>query len=253
MLLRISLIIAILAGIGTIVVTQMQARKQIQTVIEVRDDNIKGRAQEKGRADKTEKTLAVTSNLLTQTKATLAKTEEELNNTKQQLAASQSNLQKTDADLRAEVNKRKDLEAQLAKWAQLGLTPEQVVELQNRLKSIGDAIVALEDEKKIIARDRDEWKNKYDALTGGEEYVAPIPAGTKGKIVAVDPKWNFVVLNIGKDKGLLERGVLLVHRASKFVGKVRIAEVMESRCIANVMPGTTLAEIQEGDQVLSLQ
>ena len=50
MLLRISLIIAILAGIGTIVLTQMQARKQIQTVIESRDENIKGRAQEKSRA-----------------------------------------------------------------------------------------------------------------------------------------------------------------------------------------------------------
>ena len=40
MLLRISLIIAILAGIGTIVVTQMQARKQVITVIEQRNENI---------------------------------------------------------------------------------------------------------------------------------------------------------------------------------------------------------------------
>ena len=66
----------------------------------------------------------------------------------------------------------------------------------------------------------------------------------------VDPKWNFVVLNIGKDKGLLERGILMVHRDSKYLGKVRIAEVQETRAIANVIPGTTVDEIQEGDQVL---
>jgi len=253
MLLRLSLIIAILAGIGTIVVTEMQARKQIQTVIEVRNENIEGRAKEKSRAEKAEKTLATTSNVLNQTKATLAKTEAELNNTKQQLAASQSNLQKTEGDLRAEVTKRKDFEAQLEKFRQLGYTPEQIVELRNSYKGATDAIAALEDEKKILARQVLEWKNKYLALVGGDEFAPDLPNGTKGKIVAVDPKWNFVVLNIGKDKGILERGILLVHRASKFVGKVRIAEVMENRCIANVMPGTSLNEIQEGDQVLSLQ
>lgn len=253
MLLRISLIIAILAGIGTIVLTQMQARKQILTVIESRDENIKGRAQEKGRADKAEKTLATTSNLLNQTKANLAKTEEELNNTRQQLAAAQSTLQKTEADLRAEVARRKDMEAQLEKFRQLGYTPEQIVQLRDNFRKSTDAIAALEDEKKILERNVREWRNKYLALVGGEDYAPDLPSGTKGKIVAVDPKWNFVVLNIGKEQGLLERGILLVHRASKFVGKVRISEVMENRCIANVMPGTTLDDIQEGDQVLSLQ
>jgi len=252
-LLRISLIIAILAGIGTIVVTQKLAREQIQTVITSRDDNIKGRAQEKGRADKAEKTLTVTSNVLNQTKATLAKTEEELNNTKQQYATAQAALQKTEGDLRGEVSKRKDAEAQLEKFRQLGMTPEQIVELQNNYKKSSDAIAALEDEKKILARQVQEWRNKYLALIGGEDFAPDLPNGTKGKIVAVDPKWNFVVLNIGKDKGVLERGILLVHRASKFVGKIRIAEVMDNRSIANVMPGTNLDEVQEGDQVLSLQ
>lgn len=253
MLLRISLVLAILAGIGTIVVTQKMARDQINTVIASRDDHINKENQERTGRKKAETTLATTSNLLNQTKATLAKTEEELNNTKQQLAAAQSNLQKTEGDLRAEVNKRKDAEAQLEKFRQLGLTPEQIVQLQNNYKKSNDAVAALEDEKKILARRVLELKNQVDSFLGGEEYVAPIPSGTKGKIVAVDPKWNFVVLNIGKDKGLLERGILLVHRQSKFVGKIRIAEVMDSRSIANVMPGTGLDEIQEGDQVLSLQ
>lgn len=253
MLLRISLIIAILAGIGTIVVTQMQARKQIETVITERETHIKEENKERAGRKKAETTLATTSNLLNQTKATLAKTEEELNNTKQQLAAAQSNLQKTEADLRGEVAKRKDAEANLEKFRQLGKTPEEIVQLQNDYKKSSDAIAALEDEKKILARSVLEWKNKYLALTGDETYAPDLPSGTKGKIVAVDPKWNFVVLNIGKNKGMLERGILLVHRQSKFVGKIRIAEVMENRSVANVMPGTALDEIREGDQVLSLQ
>ena len=58
MLLRISLILAILAGIGTIVVTQLKMREHLQTIITVRDDNIKGRAAEATRAKKAETELA---------------------------------------------------------------------------------------------------------------------------------------------------------------------------------------------------
>jgi hypothetical protein len=250
MLLRVSLIIAILAGIGTIVVTQVVAKKQIQQVITERQQHIQQENQERTGRKKAETELAATRTTLQQTSNTLAKTEEELNNTKQQLAASNADLQKNKADLATAITARKDVEAQLEKWRQLGLSSEQVVALKNDYKKANDAIAALEDEKKILSRQVQEWRIKYEALVGGPDYEAPLPAGTKGKIVAVDPKWNFVVLNIGKDKGVLERGVLLVHRESKYIGKVRIAEVQETRCIATVMPGTTLEEIQEGDQVL---
>jgi len=250
MLLRISLIIAILAGIGTIVVTQKVARDHIDTVITERNDHMKKEDEERKGRKKAETTLAATSNVLNQTKATLAKTEEELNNTKQQLAASQANLQKVQGELAAAVETRKAAEQQLAKWTQVGLTPEQTVALQKSYRTAQDTVAVLEDEKKILSRNVQEWKSKYLAMIGGDSYEAPLPAGTKGSIVAVDPKWNFVVLDIGKNKGLLERGVLLVHRDSKYLGKVRISEVQENRAIANVIPGTALGEIQEGDQVL---
>ena len=249
MLLRISLIIAILAGIGTIVLTQIQARKNIQTVIQVRDENIEGRRQEKSRADRAERNLATTSNVLNQTSNTLAQTREELSNTQQQLAAAQSNIEKLNNDLKDAIAARNTAQQELARWAQLGRTPDQVVEIMNNLKKAEEAIAVLETERKIFTQKNLELQNKLDQLLGDEKPV-PLPPGTKGEVVAVDPKWNFVVLNIGRDKGLLERGILLVHRDSKYIGKVRIAEVLDTRAIANVMPDATLDEIQEGDKVL---
>src|SRR5690348_6735417 len=115
MLLRISLILAILAGIGTIVVTQIKTREHIKGIITVRDDNIQGRAKEKGRAEKAEKELASTKDALTQTKATLAKTEEELNGTKQQLATAQESINKLKGELASAIESRKKAEADLAK------------------------------------------------------------------------------------------------------------------------------------------
>jgi hypothetical protein len=65
----------------------------------------------------------------------------------------------------------------------------------------------------------------------------------------VDPKYNFVVLDIGSNKGVEPRGVLVVSRNSKLVAKVRVASVQPDRSIANIIPGWKLDEVMEGDQV----
>ncbi len=250
MLLRISLILAILVGAGTIFITQKMARDHFTAIQKDRDDNIKGRAQEAARAKKAETELSSTKQVLTQTKDTLAKTEEELTGTKQQLATVTDNLSKKNAELTTAVERRKAMEAEIAKWESLGPKPEQIREMMANLKKLQDAIVVLEEEKKILSHEIAVLNNKLKLILGDEEYIVPLPSGTKGSIVAVDPKWNFVILDLGAKAGMLEGGVLMVHRNSQLVGKVRIREVMELRSVANVMPGWKLGEIEEGDQVL---
>ena len=98
MLLRISLIIAILAGIGTIVVTQLKTREHVQAIITARNTFETEKKAQTKRAEKSETELASTKTVLTQTSNTLAKTEEEWNGTKQQLASSQESLNKVKVD-----------------------------------------------------------------------------------------------------------------------------------------------------------
>ena len=75
-------------------------------------------------------------------------------------------------------------------------------------------------------------------------------ADLKGKVVVVDPKWDFVVLDIGEDQGVLTDGELLVSRDGKLVAKVIVRTVEKDRCIANIMPGWKIGEVFEGDQVI---
>lgn len=250
MLLRISLILAILVGAGTIFVTQKMAREHFTAIRDTRDENIKGRATEKTRADKSEREHTATKQVLTQTKDTLTKTEEELNGTKQQLTTSQDALAKNKAELAKAIEDRKAAQAEVAKWESTGEKPETIKALKDNLKKTQDAIAALEDEKKILNRSISELDNRLKILLGDEGYVVKLPPDTKGNVLVVDPKWNFVVLDLGADKGMLEGGVLMVHRNSKLVGKVRIREVMANRCVANLMAGWKLGDIEEGDQVL---
>ena len=252
MLLRISLILAILLGIGTIVVTQKMARDHFTAIRDARNDFENRMKQQTTRATKAETTLNLTSNRLVTTSNTLVKTEEELNGTKQQLASVQEALNKAKADLAKAIKERQDAQAELAKWESFGLKPEQIRELIANLKKLQDAIAALDEEKKVLDRLVKVLQNKIEIILGKNEYEAELPSGTKGNVVAVDPKWNFVILDLGATQGMLEGGVLLVHRNSQLVGKVRINEILgPNRSIANMMPGWKLGDIEEGDQVIS--
>ena len=72
----------------------------------------------------------------------------------------------------------------------------------------------------------------------------------KGQIIVSDPKWNFVVLDVGEDQGVLQDGELLVNRNGQLVAKVKVTSVQKDRCIANVLPGWKISEVLEGDQVI---
>jgi ribosomal protein L24 len=74
--------------------------------------------------------------------------------------------------------------------------------------------------------------------------------GLRGKVLVVDPKWNFVVLDIGETNGVVQNGVMMISRNSKLVAKVRIMNLEAGRSIANIMPGWKLGEVMEGDQAL---
>jgi hypothetical protein len=78
----------------------------------------------------------------------------------------------------------------------------------------------------------------------------PLPADLIGKVLQVDSKWEFVVLNVGTDGGAINRAEMLVNRGGRLIAKVKIKSVEKDHCIADVMRGWKLAEILEGDQVI---
>ncbi len=70
-----------------------------------------------------------------------------------------------------------------------------------------------------------------------------------GKILTVDPKWDFVILDIGEDQGVIPDGELLVSRQGKLVAKIVVSRVQKDRCVANLVPGWKLGDMIEGDEV----
>src|SRR5438128_2655518 len=126
MLLRISLIVAILAGAGVIALSHFKLRPHVQEIIDTRDKNAKDRDTEKAAKLKAQGELKVTTAKLKQTESTLAETQTQLAATKTQVETEtkRANGLKQDlAKLREDFN---ESQQKLARWDGIGLDALQV-------------------------------------------------------------------------------------------------------------------------------
>ncbi len=70
-----------------------------------------------------------------------------------------------------------------------------------------------------------------------------------GKVLVVNQKYNFVVVDIGKDQGLEKGEVLIVHRGNTFIGKTQVIKVYEKMAAADLIPDWMQDEVQVNDGV----
>lgn len=249
MLQRICLILAILAGLGIIAVTQFKVRPHIQGIIDERETNKKNWKTQETRANKLDKDLAATRNTLEETKTKLTETEGQRAAARSQFAAEQKRANDLSQKLEKNSQDLKLAQQELSAWTGTGLTPDKVAAMKSDNEKLLKAQEALTEENKIVVAQLIRTKELLDSVTNPNSEGPRLPAGTRGKVLVVDPKWDFVVVNLGEKDLMVPEGVLMVQRNGKLIGKVRITEVRSDRSIANVIPGWKLDEPMEGDMV----
>ena len=249
MLIRISLIVAIIAALAVGGLNFVKVKEKITTLQADLKQQTDGRV-------KAETELA-------STKKELNKTTAELKQTKTELEATTAAKEKADADLAAQTKRADQLtedltktraerdtaQQDLAAFNALHLSPQQISGMDKAYKALQENLAVAETENKVLARQVKKLKTEL-AVYQIEGYFVTLPAGLKGKVLVADPKWNFVVINVGEDQGMLERGELLVNRNGKLVAKVVVRSVQKDRCVANVLPGWALGDVMEGDLVI---
>lgn len=248
MLLRISLIVAILAGIGAGVFSYLEVSDQIPALQKQRDDEHTAKVNEIAAHNKTKAELKKTQGELKQTQDELKQTQDDRDK-----AIARADAQKKRADeltdkLAKTTKERDDAQANLEAFRNTGLTPEQVLSLNKELKDARTEISVANEENAKLYHKITVLTNELARYIGPKQYVE-LPAALHGKVIVVDPKWDFAVLNIGEDQGVLPDGEMLVSRQGRLVGKVIVRSVQKDRSIANFVPGWQLGQIIEGDEV----
>lgn len=247
MLMRIFLIIAIVAGLAAGVLNFTVVKGKITALTDDRN------------TQKQQKEQAQTE--LASTRKDLAKTKTDLAQTQQQLADSETARKKAEETATAQTKRADDLSTKLAQTTQerdtaqneleayrVSGTAKQFADMNKTLKKADDQIEALNGEKQVLQRTVNRLQARLERYEGTNTVVT-LRADLHGKIVGVDPRWDFVVVNIGEDQGVKEEGELLVSRNGKLVAKVIVHTVEKNRSIANIVPGWKLGDVYEGDEV----
>jgi hypothetical protein len=248
MLIRISLIVAIIAGLAVSGLNFLKVKEKITTIQQQREDERSAKVQAQTELASTKKDLEKTTADLKTTKANLETATAEREKAVSDLANMTKRADRLTDELAKVTKDRNDAQADLEAYKLTGLKPDQILALNKQFKDLQAALDASQDEKKLLGQKITRLQTELDRYVNPEKPVF-LPASLTGKVLVTDPKWNFVVLNIGLDQGVKEYGELLVNRNGKLVAKVIIRSAQKDRCIANVMPGWQLGEVMEGDQV----
>jgi len=252
---KILLIVAIIISLGTAILGYVNKQTLDETKVNLE--------QAGASLSSTQKTLATTTKELAEKTEALATTTTSKEQAEASLASNEAELGKAKSDLAAAQG-----EAESNKTAMDGMRTE-IADLQQKIADLiaakpdGGQIVQAEDPEKLAELEAlvQSLQNKLDA---SEANLAELKAkedarlaqrmkeGLEGRVLAVNPAWNFVVLSIGDKSGVVNNAELLVKRGGQLLGKVRVTAVEPTNSIADIVANSMPAgvSVQPGDTVI---
>ncbi len=249
MLIRISLILAIVAGLAVGTFNIVFVKPKIETIQKQREDEKSAKEVAQKDARDTHRALDKTTTELKQTQTELASTKDERDKAVAEATSEKKRADTVTGERDKARKERDDAQAELASYRATDLKPEQIIAINKQFKDLQKSFEGALEENATLGRKIVALTNEL-AIYKTPDYQVPLPPNLRGKVLVTDPKWNFVIISVGQDQGVLEHGELLVNRNGKLVAKVKVRSVQKDRSVANVMPGWQLGEVMEGDQVI---
>jgi flagellar biosynthesis chaperone FliJ len=233
----------------------------------------------KGNIDKLQFGVKEAKSNLARADAAASKAKSDLEKSREELTAAASKADAAAAEAAAATKAKNDAATELSeKTTLLETKTAQLAALEKRLndmpsngptgEDVGVRIQQMQNDLAKLTTDNAEKTAMVDELTRRTQeketqlaaaqsevkrYQANVTrSGLSGKILAVDPAWNFVVLSVGDRQGAMVGGVMLVTRGGEPIARARITSVEPATSIADVLPGSLRkgVTVQPGDGVV---
>jgi len=251
MFLKIALIISILCSAGVIVFSEVNLGPKLKSLAEEKEKKTKDLEDMTKQKEKFAKESGDRQTKIDVTEEALKNETAKADQAMKDVTAEKANVAKANADT-AKANAETAKTKQEAKdFFDYNKPMAELKRVDAELPKAKEELDVTKDERKILAIMVNKLKGEVDAVKNVGVAVV-LPPGIQGKVVAVDPKWDFVIVNVGGNAGLLKNGELIVNRGGKFVGRLKISTVEPGHSIANVMQQWKKKgdEIAEGDEVV---
>lgn len=190
----------------------------------------------------------------------LQNTKQDLEKTRQDLSMTKDELARTQSDLDRALAKVDNLEETLTeKEAEIASQNTRIENLEQEKISLS---VQIDEVNNKLAQSEDELRDAMDKvatleqtinlmeLEMGQGRTRAIPKGLTGRIMHVNKEWNFVVIDLGSDDGLVPNAEMLIHREDQLVGKILISGLSRDMSIAELESDWTQSAVKEGDLVV---
>jgi predicted nucleic acid-binding Zn-ribbon protein len=247
---RIALILAILAGLGSgyciyrVQTERAGLRVDKRNLTTSLGSTTNLLVSTEGTLKDTTTTLNTTSNTLVKivdelssTNKILATTVEERDKTKTELADANTKLQSTTTELTSAKEAIKKHEETIASQT------TQIAKIQEIKKENADMAA----ENKTLGAKLAAAIENVKRLTTENEDLRRTPVNCRGRVAAVDTRWNFVVLDIGLDQKVRKETQFLIYRENNYVCKAQVISVAANTALAEVLSELRNDDPQIGD------
>ena len=240
------------AGVGYINLNKLKDAKQTATECQKsKDDLLKKLASSSAEIKSLHDQLANTGSDSNKVSAQIS----DLQSQKDKVIADNEELQKAvtqkDADL---IQAKKDLEAAqqaLAEAQKGGSTSTNNSTALDALTTSNKELQVINDSQKEKIKDLETQVTQFRKREA-QRRNKMLKQGLEGKILAVNPSWNFVVLSLGDRNGVVSNAEMLIKRDSQLIGRVKITSVEPSTSIADIIASSVKKgfSVQPGDSVI---
>lgn len=250
-MIRIAAIVAIIAALGSLFFTKKLANQKAaqQSEIGRLDGALKSTT---AKLQTTEQNLQQTSATLAQTQSALDKANADLKATEVTLAQKKQEAESLKADLAEKDQRLKVAEQKMAameanfKKVQQAMRDAGVEDIGN-IEQIRIKLEAQSEENKVLAAQLARLRDDNAALQKRVEELTFVPTGLRGRVEVVDNRWNFVVLDLGRNDRVQPKTEFLVYRDSKMIAKVQVVSVGNTTSVAEILPEYQRGTPQPGD------
>lgn len=195
--------------------------------------------------EKVETARRTAENKLAESRSSIEKLNARLADNQSRINELESQLNKAESEKSELVSKIERLQSELQEqeklreeWeAKQSQTQTEIDSLQNLLKSLQknketleSQIAQLESEKevalgKIVVG---EEKLSREQTAPSEPAALQAESALKGKVLAINRDYDFVVINLGSQQGISEGDVFSVYRDDKYIGDVKVDKIQNN-------------------------
>jgi len=229
-------------GLRAEVIQSEVARKAANQLRITRENELRGR----------EAAVAAANAAFGETRTKVASTETELLKAKNERNDLQAKLRESETEI-AQLRRRMD-EGEQGPSVHLNPSAAVTTDLRAQLEDAKRQLTAAEREKAFLS---DKVRAAEQRATPPETEKARQPPaggnpGIRGRVLAVNRAYNFVVLNLGGRQGVEPNSEMLVLRGGSFIGKIRISSVEPATAIGDIITSSLArgVQVQPGDTVI---